>query len=402
MAVLRDILVPETLVRDARRFGGQNHAGCLRGDLQIEGMRVTALRPGAPTPHPRLVIPALTEAHCHLDKCHSITRMQGVGGDLKQALARQFEDKANWTRDDVITRASRGLSEAQAAGCSTLRTHIDWGDTTAPPLAWSIVNELAIDAQMDLQCAALTDIGRIAEKAYCDAVARHISRADGAFGIFLHGHANIRPALENMFGAATRFGLGLDFHVDEGLHDLNGLETVADVAIETGFEGPLLCGHAVSLANRSGDDLERILEKLRLARITVCALPTTNLYLQGRTNGTPDRRGLTRLRELRAAGVPVIAGSDNVADAFCPMGQHDPMAALHLAAFAAHLDPPMEDWLPMITTDAMRAIGRAAVYVDDARVRDLRISDAQTVPDLVAGRFPLKQLQTSGADGSYI
>ena len=110
--------------------------------------------------------------------------------------------------------------------------------------------------------------------------------------------------------------------------------------------------------NLRPDDFDRVAEKLVLAGIFVAALPTTNLYLQGRTEGTPDRRGLTRVRELTDAGVQVVVGSDNVADAFCPLGQHDPMAALKLAVLTGHLDPPFDRWLPLITTNAARALGQ--------------------------------------------
>jgi cytosine deaminase len=177
--------------------------------------------------------------------------------------------------------------------------------------------------------------------------------------------------------------------VDEGLGDYNALEMICDVAIATGFEGPILCGHAVSLIDRHRDDLARITAKLQRAGIAVCALPTTNLYLQGRRDGTPDRRGITRLRELQAAGVPVLVGSDNVADAFCPLGQHDPRAALHLAALATHLDPPMGQWLPAITSDATVAMGLGSGFIEDCPTDAQRLCAVSCTADLVAGRAPL-------------
>jgi cytosine deaminase len=58
--------------------------------------------------------------------------------------------------------------------------------------------------------------------------------------------------LRNVFALADRYGLALDFHVDEGLDPaLDGLELIADIAAEMRFEGPVLCGHACSLASRN-------------------------------------------------------------------------------------------------------------------------------------------------------
>lgn len=393
MERLRDILVPESLLSVPRAFGGDLDNDCLRGDLIVEGNRVVALEASEPSATPRVLIPALSEPHCHLDKCHSIHRIGNVGGDLIHALTAQRADKEHWTADDLRQRMAKGLNEAVASGCRYLRSHIDWGDDIAPPLGWSVLAELSHDSPMRIQAAALTGIDQMADETICRGIAAEVAAtSNGVLGAFLLHHDKMQAGLENIFVSADRYGLPLDFHVDESLGDFNALELICDVAIETGFQGPILCGHAVSLIDKDGDDLQRIIDKLLRARIAVCALPTTNLYLQGRREGTPDRRGLTRLRELNAAGVPVLVGSDNVADAFCPIGQHNPRAALHLAALAAHLDPPMGQWLPAITTDASAAMGFGDGNIETCTLNDLRLCDAVSTADLVSGRAPLVPL----------
>lgn len=395
MARLRDVLVPRVLLQSPNTFGGAIAGDCLRGDLILQDGRAVALEPSPPSAHARMVTTALCEPHCHLDKCHSIGRMGDVGGDLIHALTAQRRDKENWTHDDLRSRMSQGLKEAVASGCAQLRSHIDWGDEIAAPIAWSVLAELAQDAPLHVQAAALTGIDQMAEQDTCNGIATEVAGTpNGVLGAFVLHHDNISEGLQNMFAAADRYGLSLDFHVDESLGDFNGLELICDAAIETSFEGPILCGHAVSLIEKDGDDLQRILGKLLRAGVAVCALPTTNLYLQGRRDGTPDRRGLTRLHELHAAGVPVLVGSDNVGDAFCPTGQHDPRAALHLGMLAAHLDPPMGRWLPAITTDASQALGLGKNFVDTAPFKDLRICDAASTADWVAGRAPLLSLSS--------
>ena len=390
---LSNVLIPLSVIQDRERFGGTPDGECLRGRAVIQGGRIVRLDPADETKPKKIVLPRLVEPHCHLDKCHSIHRMGVVGGDLAAAIARQMNDKRNWTQEDLRTRMLRGLSEARAAGCGTLRTHIDWSDASDAPRAWQVIRELATDTpDMTLQHAALMGIDQLADAAFCDEVARSVARSNGVLGAFVLHHSEIEAGLRNIFVAAERYGLALDFHVDEGHGPFNGLEQIANTALDVWFQGPILCGHAVSLMDRTGSDIARIADKLHRAGIAVCALPTTNLYLQGRTTGTPDRRGITRLRELRTAGVPVLIGSDNVGDAFCPLGAHDPMAALHLACLAGHLDPPLGRWLPAITTDAARAMGLDPVTVDGARLQDLVMSDAGHLPDLISGRAPLVPL----------
>ena len=227
-------------------------------------------------------------------------------------------------------------------------------------------------------------------------IAKTIAETDGVLGTFVLDQPNRRAGIENAFQVADKFGLALDFHVDEGLDDrLDGLEIIADIAIETRFQGPILCAHACSLMNLNQTSLKRVSDKLVQAGITVASLPATNLFLQGRTTGTPDRRGVTRIPELSAAGVPVVVGTDNVRDAFCPLGRHDPRQSLALAALAAHLDPPYGDYLPMITTGARAALGLAPINVEGAAIGDLMLFDAPSTSDLLAsvqGPMPLSSV----------
>lgn len=387
---LRNVRAPLSLLSAPDEFGGRRDGDCLVGDLAIVAGRVVGMTPAKTGGIARMVLPKLTECHVHLDKCHTVGRMDGIGGDLREAIAAQAADKANWTREDIHARAARGLDELITAGCGAVRSHVDWpggDDLLTPPPAWEVLRDLA-DAKRDLtrlQLAPLIGAADFADEAKADALAALIAREGGVLGVFVLDHDHKRARIETAFRLADRYGLALDFHVDEGLDEtLDGLEVIADVALSLGHQGPVLCGHACSLMNRQGDDLARLLDKLARSGVTVAALPSTNLYLQGRGRGTPDRRGLTRLSELAAAGAATAVGTDNVRDAFCPVGRHDPLRTLELAALSAHLDPPYGDHLPLITTNARRAMGLDAIFIDGADVADLQVFAAPTTTDLLS------------------
>lgn len=397
--VMKNVLVPRSMVADPTRFRAADAADCLQGDLVIRDGLVSGLDVGTgESPVQGIVMPRLTECHVHLDKCHTISRMGNVGGDLRAAINAQREDRKLWTEADLRARATRGLRELHEAGCGTVRTHVDWsaeGEAATPPVAWHVLNELAQDsaAQLTLQIAPLTNTTDLLDPETADTIGRLTAEKTGVLGLFVLDQPDRHEGVAAVFRVAEKYGLALDFHVDEGLSDgLDGLEIIADTAIETGFQGPILCGHTCSLMNLQGDPLARLLEKLALAGITIASLPSTNLYLQGRVDGTPDRRGLTRIRELMEAGVPVAIGTDNVRDAFCPLGRHDPRQSLALAALAAHLDPPYGEVLSMITTNAQRALGLAPLFVDGAAIGDLLLFDATSTSDLLAGVQPPRLL----------
>ena len=391
-AVLRNVKIPLSLLVRPDRFGGQRDQDCLSGDLVIRGGKAVGMTPGTAAEAPaRLVLPRLTECHVHLDKCHTISRMEGVGGDLRAAIEAQAADRQHWTAEDIRARATRGLDELIAAGCGAIRSHVDWGSDTsrlAPSPAWQVLRELAQDYKdrAMVQLAPLTGADDMADRDAAEAIAQQLGPAGGVLGVFVLDHLGRREGIRNAFAVAEKYQLALDFHVDEGLAaGLDGLDIIADEAMRTGFQGPVLCGHACSLMNLEAEALKPLAEKLARAGIAVACLPSSNLYLQGRGGGTPDRRGLTRVRELLDAGVRVLVGTDNVRDAFCPLGRHDPLHSLALAALAAHLDPPYGQYLPLITTNAEQALGLAPTYVDGAAIGDLLLFDAATTPDLLAG-----------------
>lgn len=59
---------------------------------------------------------------------------------------------------------------------------------------------------------------------------------------------------------------------------------------------------------------------LKMSRINFVANPLVNIHLQGRADGYPKRRGVTRVRELVDAGINVSFGHDDIADPWYPMG----------------------------------------------------------------------------------
>lgn len=398
--------VPVSMLARPDGFGGTARDDLRCGTLVVRDGRAERLEPDpAATAPERIVLPRLAEAHVHLDKCHSVDRCRDVGGDLSAAAAAQAQDKAHWTVADLRARAGRGLAELVASGCGVVRSHVDWAtgrEHPEYPLAWDVLAELAEEMagqNIVLQRAALTGIDEMADPVRAEGTARAIARTGGVLGSFLLHHAERRAGLRALFALADRYGLALDFHVDEGLDPgLDGLEMIADVAMETGFEGPVLCGHACSLASRDAADVARIADKLAAAGIAVAALPATNLYLQGRRTGTPDRRGLTQLHELAARGVDIVIGTDNVRDAFCPVGRHDPVHSLALAVLAGHLDPPFARHLPTITTTARRAMGLPPLHVDGADIADLLSFELSSLSDLVAGTATPVPLTRSPGD----
>jgi cytosine deaminase len=84
-------------------------------------------------------------------------------------------------------------------------------------------------------------------------------------------------------------------------------------------------------------------------------------------------RGVTAVRALRAAGVNIAAGADNLQDPFNPVGRGDPLETAGLMILTAHVLPA--DALHMVTDGARSAMGLGPT-ADQVAVRATTIREA--------------------------
>ena len=88
--IVEDVLVPRALAGPG--LGGRAAGDCLRGDLLIRDGVVAQLKPGANRGAARgIVLPHLVEPHVHLDKCHTIDRMDYGIDYMPDGLGKQVE-----------------------------------------------------------------------------------------------------------------------------------------------------------------------------------------------------------------------------------------------------------------------------------------------------------------------
>lgn len=325
--------------------------------LTLADGRIVAIDP-MPGPATQTAIPLPVEPHVHLDKAFTIHRARADKPGLFGAIEAMAADKARWTPLDLLTRIEDGMDEAWSAGVRAIRSHIDWNEPEVP-LAWDVAGEVAEEwaDRMPLIRASLSPIDLLGDPDHGTKIAERVARDGQVLGAFVYRHPGLEDGIPFAFDLAEKHGLMLDFHVDEGLEvEAAALDLIAAEATRRGMGDRVLCGHACSLSIRP--DADRAIEALARAGVALTVMPTTNLYLQDMAPGrSPRLRGLAPVQELRAAGVPVLLGSDNVRDPFYPMGVHDPLESLRLAALAAHLDPA--DWQDAITEAPARAMGLA-------------------------------------------
>ena len=327
-------------------------------DVAWVGEHVTTIEPCAPgTEAQGLLLPTLVDLHLHLDKTHTVHETGAANGDLFRAIEMIAQHRETWTEADLRLRMERGLQASWRSGVRALRTHLDWMGSERP-LSVSVLSDLRTQwrDRLDIQWVSLTALDLFDNMTWARGMALQVKSMGGVLGCFIYRNDALKRKLQSVFELAAELDLDLDFHVDEGLDvDAHGLRTIAELTLAHGWQGRVVCGHACSLSVQPIEQARDTLGLLAQADITLTALPTTNLYLQGSWSETPVQRGITRLQEARQMGVRTCIASDNVADPFFPYGCYDPLEAWALGVQMAHL-APAQDWLDTVTVAPAQAM----------------------------------------------
>lgn len=290
-----------------------------------------------------LVLPAPAEAHAHLDKAFLAETVPNPTGDLLGAIVAMEAAHANISGASVELRAERAARLIARNGATAIRTHADL--TKVNGLS-SVIALLAVRDRLrevvDIEVFALTGFPSVGpEGAHHRALLREaISMGIDGIGGCPHLEPDPHAANEAFLAAAAEAGLPVDLHVDETLDPSRfALADLADRVIASGFPHRVAASHCISLVMQSPSVQAQISERIAEAGITVIALPSSNLYLQGREHGVGTPRALTAIGALRTAGVNVAAGADNLQDPFNPVGRGDCLETASLMVMVGHLLP---------------------------------------------------------------
>jgi cytosine deaminase len=356
--------------------------GSLRGDAEdsvnidvlVENGRISNISPPAnrldeivTDVDGRQVWPTLVDIHTHLDKGHTVARNPNPDGSIQNARSVMAVDRALWSGDDLRRRMRFGLRCAEAHGVSAIRTHLDTYPQTTER-SWAVFRDLREEwaGRITLQGVSMCPIDLLGNE-YGERLAREVSESRGLLGGVIRPLEengppvpdNIDAQLDRLFDLAKRFDLDVDLHVDETHNPLAAsLPFIARAAIRHGYKGRVTCGHCCSLANQSEEAVDRTLDLIAEADLSVVTLPTVNLYLQDRSLGrTPRWRGTTLVHEMLKRGINMAVAGDNCRDAFFAYGDHDMLDTFRQAVRILHLDHPISSAPALVGPNPAR-IGR--------------------------------------------
>jgi cytosine deaminase len=344
-----------------------------------------------------VLLPAAVEAHAHLDKAFLAERVVNRTGDLAGAIAAMEAAAPAIDGRDVAARAERAARLMARNGYTAVRTHVDVTTFTGLTPVEAVLDVRDRVAEViDVEVVALPGNPFVGPEG---ADQRALLRDAVALGADLVGGcphlegAGTAAATDQLLVLAADAGVGVDLHTDETLDPaVDGLSDLCEQVL-AGFEHPVTASHCVSLGMRPASDQRAIAELVARAGIGVVTLPQTNLYLTGRGRA-PMPRGLTAIAALRAAGVAVAAGADNLQDPFNPVGRACPFEVAGLTVTAAHL-LPHEAW-DAVSGVARRVLGRPPVVVEPGAPADLVAVPAASAREAIAVAPPTRWVWRAG------
>jgi cytosine/creatinine deaminase len=195
-----------------------------------------------------------------------------------------------------------------------------------------------------------------------------------------HGVESILLLVER----AHRRGLTVDMHCDETDDPQSRfVEVLAQETIAHDMQGRVTGSHLTSMHSVDNAYFAKLLGLLVDARLNVISNPLLNMITQARADTYPKRRGLTRVKELMAAGVNVSFGHDCTLDPWYPLGAADMLEVASMGLHACQMSGEHEIGLMLdaVTGNGARTLGLEGYGLEVGCRADAVLLDAYGVAD---------------------
>ena len=290
----------------------------------------------------KLMIPPFVDPHVHLDSTMTAGDPEwNETGTLFDGIRIWSERKKTLSHEDVKQRAIQALKIQAAHGLQFVRSHVDITDPDLVALKALIEVREEVKPWMTLQLVAFPQEGILSFPGGKELMIKAAELGVDAIGAIPHFEFTREYSVESLhfaFEVAQKYNLLIDAHTDE-IDDpaSRGLETMATLALETGLKEKVTASHTTAMGSYNDAYVYKLMRLLKMSDINFVANPLINMYLGGRFDTYPRRRGLTRVKELDAEGINVAFGEDDIKDPWYPMGNGNMVDALHMGLHATQI-----------------------------------------------------------------
>ncbi|CAE6689588.1 amidohydrolase family protein [Paraburkholderia nemoris] len=303
-----------------------------------------------------LVLPGFVDGHIHLDKSFVGDRWRPHRHvtSLRERLAIEKQELAS--AGPIVERADALIRQAASFGTIAMRSHVDVDATTGLTNLHAVMEAREKwRGVVDIELVAFPQAGVVScpgTAEVLDAAAREGAQVVGGIDpTTLDGDAD--GQLDIVFGIAEKRGVKIDIHLHEP--EQLGIDQLHRIAARTrasGLNGRVSVSHAYGLGDVAPEVVERVAAALAEAGVSIM------------TNA-PGDRAFPPILQLRAAGVRVFTGNDNIQDAWWPYGNGDMLQRAMLVGYRSgfYTDEELGVALHMATEAGAAVLGKSGYGV---------------------------------------
>ena len=295
--------------------------------------------------------------------------------EAEKAIRREVETP-------VAERARRLVEQAVAFGTGRMRCHVDVDtEVGLGGLETLVLLREEVAHLLDIQLVAFPQSGVVCAPGVAellDAALQRRCRPRRGRRPDRHRRRSRWPARRRL-RLAERHGAPIDIHLhDAGEVGASELGAIASRTVAAGLQGRVVVSHAWALGELDERAFAQTAHALAAAGVAIMT-------------SAPGSWPMPPVKRLLAEGVEVFAGSDNVRDAWSPLGNGDMLERAALVAYRQGLasDDDLELCFSLATERAARALGLAGDYgLREGAAADLIAVRAEGLPEAVAAHPP--------------
>ena len=303
------------------------------------------------------------EPHIHLDAVFTAGEPNwNISGTLFEGIERWAERKPMLTSEDVQRRVLKAVQLLIENGVQHIRTHVDITDPELVALKAIVALKEKLSAYIDLQIVAFPQEGILSFPNGKELMEKALEEGADVIGGIPHFEYTREYGVESMrwiIDLAEKHGKLVDVHCDE-IDDgaSRFLEVLATAALEKGIGERVTASHTTAMHSYNNAYCTKLFRLLKKSKINFIALPTENMHLQGRFDGYPKIRGITRVKEIRDAGMNICFGQDSIQDPWYTLGNGKLLRVLDSGIHSCHMMgyEDLETALDLITDNGAKAL----------------------------------------------
>ena len=289
-----------------------------------------------------LLLPPFVDSHVHLDATLTAGQPEwNETGTLFDGIRIWSERKQDLTKEDVKSRAKKTLLNMVGHGIQHVRSHVDVTDPHLIAARALLELREELKDQIDLQLVAFPQEGILSYPHGRELMEQAVKEGLDVVGGIPHFEFTTEYGWQSvhfLMALADKYDRLVDVHCDE-IDDpaSRNLEVLATEAYERGMKDRVTASHTTAMGSYNDAYTYKLFRLLKMSDINFVSNPLVNVHLGGRFDTYPKRRGVTRIKELTAAGINVSFGEDDIQDPWNPLGDGNMLDAVTMGVYIANL-----------------------------------------------------------------